>query len=266
MPSLHLPRWIIHAHVLCCALDGSPCPLLCPLPRCCFHVSKDMPLDVHNLCNELETRPSTRRNATMSGGPSRGQHHLSKDGQEEHFLLRATPQLAARLHRVLEEDPVAADDHAMSLEWEQDATHAKLQVGKDAFRARLYNLPTAVETWKSYDDVHLVKSGDVGQVVVVMDEAEDGHEHDEYPHGITKPMEHARKRHFRKEADVPPEVMRRVELDVRHVLQGGTAQGVEIVDVEEEFIDGEWRPVQDTGDMPAKDQKQIKEKQPDPTD
>ena len=225
-----------------------------------------MPLDVHEWCNELETRPSTRRNATMSGGPSRGQHHLSKDGQEEHFLLRATPQLAARLHRVLEEDPVAADDHAMSLEWEQDATHAKLQVGKDAFRARLYNLPTAVETWKSYDDVHLVKSGDVGQVMVVMDEAEDGYEHDEYPHGITKPMEHARKRHFRKEADVPPEVMRRVELDVRHVLQGKTAQGVEIVDVEEEFIDGEWRPVQDAGDVPAKDQKQIKEKQSDPAD
>eukprot|EP00894_Picocystis_sp_ML_P000699 jgi/Pico_ML_1/51216/g2290.t1 len=184
--------------------------------------------------------------ADRGGGPSRGQHHLSKDGQEEHFLLRATPELAARLHRVLEEDPSAAEDHAMALTWERDGTHAKLQVGHGTYRARLYNLPTAVETWKSYDDVHLVKSGDLGQVVVVLDPEEDAPEQDEYPHGITKPMEEARKRHFRKEADVPPEVMRRVELDVRHVLQGGTAQGVEIVDVEEEFVDGEWRPVQDT--------------------
>lgn len=39
-----------------------------------------------------------------------------------------------------------------------------LKVGGDEFAAHLLDMPTIVETYKTYDDVHLVKSNDIGQV------------------------------------------------------------------------------------------------------
>lgn len=37
-------------------------------------------------------------------------------------------------------------------------------VGGEAFPVHLRNLPTIVESYKTYDDIHLVKSNDIGQV------------------------------------------------------------------------------------------------------
>jgi TAFII55 protein conserved region len=37
-------------------------------------------------------------------------------------------------------------------------------VGGEAFPAHVLNLPTIVESYKTYDDIHLVKSNDIGQV------------------------------------------------------------------------------------------------------
>lgn len=40
----------------------------------------------------------------------------------------------------------------------------RFTVGGEAFPAHLLNLPTIVESYKTYDDIHLVKSSDIGQV------------------------------------------------------------------------------------------------------
>ena len=37
-------------------------------------------------------------------------------------------------------------------------------MGADEFPVRLLDLPTIVETYKTYDDTHLVKCTDIGQV------------------------------------------------------------------------------------------------------
>lgn len=37
-------------------------------------------------------------------------------------------------------------------------------MGGEAFPAHVLNLPTIVESYKTYDDIHLVKSNDIGQV------------------------------------------------------------------------------------------------------
>ena len=37
-------------------------------------------------------------------------------------------------------------------------------IGEDRFPAALLDLPTVVESWKTYDDNALVKTADVGQV------------------------------------------------------------------------------------------------------
>lgn len=40
-------------------------------------------------------------------------------------------------------------------------------VGGEAFPAHVLNLPTIVESYKTYDDIHLVKSNDIGQVTAI---------------------------------------------------------------------------------------------------
>lgn len=87
---------------------------------------------------------------------------------EDHFILRAPPALAARLRRVLAEDASSSADAAsLQLEFSEDGRAGQLHIGSDVFPAKLLDLPTKVESWKSLDDVNLVKSADIGQVIVV---------------------------------------------------------------------------------------------------
>ena len=87
---------------------------------------------------------------------------------EDHFVLRAPPALAARLRRVLAEDPSSAGDAAsLQLEFSEDGRTGQLHIGTDVFPAKLLDLPTKVESWKSLDDVNMVKSADIGQIIVV---------------------------------------------------------------------------------------------------
>ena len=43
----------------------------------------------------------------------------------------------------------------------------ELRVGSESFPARLLDLPTVTESWKTYDGANLVKSADIGQIVVI---------------------------------------------------------------------------------------------------
>ena len=86
---------------------------------------------------------------------------------EDHFILRAPPALAARLRRVLAEDASSSADAAsLQLEFSEDGRTGQLHIGTDVFPAKLLDLPTKVESWKSLDDVNLVKSADIGQIIV----------------------------------------------------------------------------------------------------
>jgi transcription initiation factor TFIID subunit 7 len=84
---------------------------------------------------------------------------------EEVFVLRAPPVLADRLRRILAEDSQAAAD--LELQFGEDGRTGTLRVGSDVYPAQLQDLPTKVETWKTLDDVNLVKAADVGQIIVV---------------------------------------------------------------------------------------------------
>ena len=80
-------------------------------------------------------------------------------------MLRAPPALADRLRRILAEDPQAAAD--LELQFGEDGRTGTLKVGSDVFPAKLLELPTKVESWKTLDDKNLVKAADIGQVIVV---------------------------------------------------------------------------------------------------
>lgn len=87
-----------------------------------------------------------------------------------------------------------------------------------SYPLKVLNLPCVAETYKTYDDVNLVKSADVGQVLVVGDaeglEGPPGEARD----GITRPMRNARERIFRQPIEVDPESVSKVELDLLTIL------------------------------------------------
>ena len=101
-------------------------------------------------------------------------------------------------------------------------------------RARLVDLPTILETHKTFDNKQLYKIADISQMLIVDDapplplapptlsgprpKAND--EEFQHPHGITPPLKYVRKRRFRKRAkwmveDVEREVQRLLLADER---------------------------------------------------
>lgn len=55
-------------------------------------------------------------------------------------------------------------------------------MGQETFQCRLQDLPTVTETWKTLDGKNLVKSGDIGQMVLVGQNLGD---EKQSPHGVT---------------------------------------------------------------------------------
>ncbi|KAG8077397.1 hypothetical protein GUJ93_ZPchr0007g3710 [Zizania palustris] len=66
----------------------------------------------------------------------------------------------------------------------------------------LLDLPTVVESYKTYDDSVLIKTANIGQMIMVREEDDPGPEGVEYKHGLTPPMRDARRGRFRREPDL----------------------------------------------------------------
>mmetsp|Transcript_5363 Transcript_5363/g.11774 ORF Transcript_5363/g.11774 Transcript_5363/m.11774 type:complete len:186 (-) Transcript_5363:24-581(-) len=169
------------------------------------------------------------------------------EGQEEQFLLRvADTELAERIRKALREEEALSDK--LQIRFQDDGREGVLALGDKAYPVKLLDLPTVVESYKTLDDTNLVKTGDIGQMIMVAGqppadtlEARDG---------VTPPMRNARERHFRQLPHVSPEVLTKVEQDLLAILDGYAPQGYTYVDVEEEYVvdpgtgQGSWRPVQ----------------------
>jgi len=46
----------------------------------------------------------------------------------------------------------------------ENGREGELQIGSQAHKVHVLDLPTVVESYKTYDDENLVKTGDIGQV------------------------------------------------------------------------------------------------------
>lgn len=73
----------------------------------------------------------------------------------------------------------------------------------------------------------LIKTADIGQVIMVREEGDPAPDVVEYKHGLTPPMRDARRRRFRREPDLNPELVQRVEKDLVNIMAGGTAENAE---------------------------------------
>lgn len=151
---------------------------------------------------------------------------------EEHFILRVPQSVADRLEKLLNEDPDSVGD-SLDLAF-QDARSGSFSIGQDQFPASVLDLPCVLESYKTYDDNVLIKTADIGQIIMVQEQGEPAPEGPEYKHGLTPPMRDARRRRFRREPDLNPDLVQQVENDLQSIMAGGTARDVDVEVVEQE--------------------------------
>ncbi|XP_023741416.1 transcription initiation factor TFIID subunit 7 isoform X2 [Lactuca sativa] len=151
---------------------------------------------------------------------------------EEQFILRVPPSVAERIDRLLNE----SGSESIDLSFSEDGRSGAFIIGEDHFPASLLDLPCIVESYKTYDDNVLIKTADVGQMIMVRDDGDPPPEVVEHRHGLTPPMRDARRRRFRREPDLNPELVRRVEKDLLNIMNGGTAENFDMEMGEQEEI------------------------------
>lgn len=100
-----------------------------------------------------------------------------------------------------------------------DQYEGRLVFEGNEYALTVLNLPSVSEIYKTYDDINLVKSGDIGQVLVVGEIAQNEATTGEITDGITPPMRNARDRIFRKPIAVSPESVMKVEEQLLQVLR-----------------------------------------------
>ncbi|XP_042023772.1 transcription initiation factor TFIID subunit 7-like [Salvia splendens] len=154
---------------------------------------------------------------------------------EEQFILRVPPAVAEIIERLLNDSSASSEDKNLDMVFSEDGRTGTFVIGNDRFSSSLLDLPSVVESYKTYDDNVLIKTADIGQMIMVREESDGVPEAVEYRHGLTPPMRDARRRRFRREPDLNPEVVRRVERDLQNIMAGGTAEniGVEMVEPRE---------------------------------
>ncbi|XP_048319130.1 transcription initiation factor TFIID subunit 7 [Ziziphus jujuba] len=153
---------------------------------------------------------------------------------EEQFILRVPPSVAERIDRFLSENASSSEDKSLDLSFSEDGRTGNFVIGNDSFPASLLDLPCVVESFKTYDDSVLIKSADIGQMIMVREPGDAAPDAVEYRHGLTPPMRDARKRRFRREPDLNPELVRRVEEDLLNISAGGTAENIDVEAAEQE--------------------------------
>ncbi|KFK35591.1 hypothetical protein AALP_AA4G011300 [Arabis alpina] len=145
---------------------------------------------------------------------------------EEQFILRVPQSVSERIDRLLSEEASTSDEIPLDLCFSEDGRSGTFMIGNEEFPASLLDLPAVVESFKTYDDCALVKTADIGQMIMVREPGDPAPNTVEYRHGLTPPMKDARKRRFRREPDLNPELVQRVERDLVNILSGGTVENV----------------------------------------
>ncbi|KAL5647852.1 hypothetical protein ACJX0J_042207, partial [Zea mays] len=124
---------------------------------------------------------------------------------EEQFILRVPPSVAERIERLMNESAASSSnphEASLDLSFSEDGRNGTFMIGNESFPVSLLDLPAVVESYKTYDDSVLIKTADVGQMIMVREENDPAPEGVEYKHGLTPPMRDARRRRFRREPDL----------------------------------------------------------------
>ncbi|RPD66116.1 hypothetical protein L226DRAFT_530241 [Lentinus tigrinus ALCF2SS1-7] len=143
---------------------------------------------------------------------------------EEQFILRMPPgEDCERLRKMVQAREIN-DDVWFKF---KDSRRAVFHIGNNTYSSKLVDLPCIIESQKTLDNKQMFKVADICQMLLVEDKipSEDALSNrgsfniDEfiYPHGITPPLKHVRKRRFRKR--VNRRTIETVEQEVERLLE-----------------------------------------------
>ncbi|KAF8201553.1 TAFII55 protein conserved region-domain-containing protein [Pholiota molesta] len=142
---------------------------------------------------------------------------------EEQFILRMPPgEDCEKLRKAVASREVGNDVWFKF----KDSRRAIFHIGNNTYSAKLVDLPCVIESQKTVDNKQMFKVADICQMLVVDKKVqsedqvmkEKGFNIDEFiwPHGITPPLHHVRKRRFRKR--VNRRTIESVEQEVERLL------------------------------------------------
>ncbi|KAI0636992.1 TAFII55 protein conserved region-domain-containing protein [Trametes polyzona] len=143
---------------------------------------------------------------------------------EEQFILRMPPgEDCDRLRKMVQAREVS-DDVWFKF---KDSRRAVFHIGNNTYSSKLVDLPCIIESQKTLDNKQMFKVADICQMLVVEDKIpneealsnQKSFNIDEFiwPHGITPPLKHVRKRRFRKR--VNRRTIETVEQEVERLLE-----------------------------------------------
>ncbi|KAG3137892.1 hypothetical protein PI124_g6859 [Phytophthora idaei] len=152
----------------------------------------------------------------------------------EQYLLQLPKRLAQEVRAGIANGDAANVDMVAGA----DNKHFTLHVNGKKYPAKIAQLPTILETHKTYDDNFFYKSGEIGQIFVVTDKDEERkllETQDEVPNGVAPPNTNVVKRKYektKKTTPFPKPDVSRVEEDLVKIIAGGA-----IEDVHEELVE-----------------------------
>ncbi|KAJ7940431.1 TAFII55 protein conserved region-domain-containing protein [Mycena leptocephala] len=159
---------------------------------------------------KLKLKLSDKAAAQAPGMSFLGQYDRELDSDdedlafEEQFILRMPPgEDCEKLRKMVAAREVTSDVWFKF----KDSRRAVFHIGNNTYSSKLVDLPCIIESQKTLDNKQMFKVADICQMLVV----ENRIDHDEplghknfnieefiWPHGITPPLHHVRKRRFRK--------------------------------------------------------------------
>ncbi|CAH7675003.1 TAFII55 protein conserved region-domain-containing protein [Phakopsora pachyrhizi] len=159
---------------------------------------------------------------------------------EEQFILKMPPGPdCERLRELVEKrKDIESSEENVYLMF-KDSRRGIFNIGKKMFGMKLVDLPCIIESQKTFDNKHLFKVADICQMVLVDDTpisdestVTQGNFNIEdfiYPHGITPPLHHVRKRRFRKRLN--KRTIETVERAVERLLEEDSRADQVIIDI-----------------------------------
>ncbi|KNZ78429.1 Transcription initiation factor TFIID subunit 7 [Termitomyces sp. J132] len=181
---------------------------------------------------KLKLKLSDKAAALAPGMSFLGQYDRELDSDEEdlafeeQFILRMSPgEDLEKLKKMVAAREVG-NDVWFKFKGEQDSRRAVFHIGNSTYSAKLVDLPCIIESQKTLDNKQMFKVADICQMFVVDRKLENdepiAHQTnfniDEFiwPHGMTPPLHHVRKRRFRKR--VNRRTIESVEQEVERLL------------------------------------------------
>lgn len=184
---------------------------------------------------------------------SQQEHKLELESQ---FILRLPRVQANALRQAIKSgEPLSK---RLSIKFENDVRHGTIKFDNWTMQAKLFDLPTIIESYKTLDRKNFYKTADISQILICKENngTDEPDENDEesrragqndlfasvggagkreflFPHGITPPLKNVRKRRFRKTLKKKYVDISEIEKEVKRLFRFDS----EAIDIRYEIIE-----------------------------